>query len=124
MPTVMVVDDETVLSEVISMLIEDLGYEPIIATNGAEAIDMLCSGRPLPALIVSDVMMPRLNGIELVKRIRADPLLADIPVILMSAAASATIPTVHFLPKPFDLEELAHLIVYYVAESGRQEQGA
>jgi CheY-like chemotaxis protein len=124
MAKVMVVDDETVLSEVISMLIEDLGYEPVIATNGAEAINLLCGGDPLPALIISDVMMPRMNGIELVNRIRADQLLAGIPVILTSAAASATIPTAHFLPKPFDLEELADLINYYVTDSERQQKEA
>lgn len=86
MAKVMVVDDEDVLLEMLATLIEDLGHQAITATNGQEALALLSSTRESPALVLSDVMMPRMNGVDLARAIKTHPDFQSIPVLLMSAA--------------------------------------
>jgi len=118
MPRVMVVDDEDILVEMVASLIEDLGLQTMSATNGEEALASLNAAPEAPALILSDVMMPRMNGIELARAIKSDARLRDVPVILMSAAGRPNgIHTIDgFIHKPFDLDLLANLIERYVRD--------
>jgi CheY-like chemotaxis protein len=113
----MVVDDEDVLVEMVASLIEELGLETMVATNGEEALASLNAASEAPALILSDVMMPRMNGIELARAIKNDTRLHDVPVILMSAAGrpSGASTADGFIHKPFDLDVLANLIESYVS---------
>lgn len=115
MPKVMVVDDEDVLLEMIVLLIEDLGYEAITATNGQDALALLYSEQQQPALIISDVMMPRMSGTELARVIRSQPQLMTIPIILMSAATPPAIGPIadRFIHKPFSLDDLEALVMQY-----------
>ena len=119
MARVMIVDDEDVLLEMLATLIEDLGHEPLTATNGREALALLAESPDPPRLILSDIMMPRMGGIELASTIKSDPLLRQIPVILMSAATRPREGMVadHFVHKPCDLDVLAALIERYVDSS-------
>jgi two-component system sensor histidine kinase/response regulator len=119
MATVLVIDDEDVLLEMIATLIEEAGHRALTATNGAEALDLLHMEKEPPALIVSDVMMPRLNGIELARVIKNDAKLRYVPVILMSAAGrpSHENSADDFLHKPFDLDVLESLIQQYTERS-------
>ena len=116
MAKVMIVDDEDVLLEMIVLLIEELGHQPVLATNGQEALAFLSRQTELPALIISDVMMPRMGGIELARTIKATPGWDTIPIVLMSAAGRPRAQHVadSFLPKPFELDTLAALIENYV----------
>ena len=115
MGQVLVVDDEYVLLEMIVALIEDLGYESLVATNGDEALDVLHNQPDPPALIISDVMMPKMNGIELLQSLQASSQYRDVPFILMSAAGRP--PNSHgesfFLHKPFSIDTLVELIERY-----------
>jgi CheY-like chemotaxis protein len=112
----MVVDDEDVLVEMVASLIEELGLEPDVAANGAEALALLSCCEEPPALIISDVMMPRMNGVELARALKHDPRLKHVPVILMSAAGfpAASHLADGFIHKPFELDTLASLIERYV----------
>jgi CheY-like chemotaxis protein len=116
MPRVMVVDDEDVLVEMLAALIEDMGLQTIVATNGEDALASLVDAPEAPALILSDVMMPRMNGVELARAIKAHPRLQGVPIVLMSAAGrpSGTHTADGFINKPFDLDTLANLIEHYV----------
>jgi CheY-like chemotaxis protein len=116
MATVLIVDDEDTLLAMVAELIEDLGHQPICATDGREALEKLRAHGQLPALIISDIMMPRMNGAALVEAIRSDPQLRTLPIILMSAAARPrdSRDGDHFLPKPFDLDVLTALIERYI----------
>ena len=116
MAKVMIVDDEDVLLEMIVLLIEELGYQAVLATNGQEALAFLSHQSELPALIISDVMMPRMNGVELARAIKTTPGWNTIPIILMSAAGRPRANHVadSFLAKPFELDTLAALIENYV----------
>lgn len=116
MAVVLVVDDEDVLVEMIASLVEDLGHTPVVATNGREALELLRRGPP-PTLIISDLMMPKMNGAELTSAIRGDRALSHIPIILMSAALRSQdqIPADRFIHKPFDLNALTELIEQFIA---------
>lgn len=118
MPLVMVVDDEDVLVEMVASLIEDLGLQALVATNGEEALSSLTTVPEAPALILSDVMMPRMNGIELARMLKRDPRLKNVPIILMSAAGRPidTQAADGFVHKPFDLDMLSKLIERYASE--------
>ena len=84
---VLVVDDDPVILKLLTVNFELEGYEVCTATQGAEALDVARGRRP--DVVVSDIMMPVMSGIDLVVQMKADPDLADIPVLLLSAKAQA-----------------------------------
>jgi two-component system, OmpR family, alkaline phosphatase synthesis response regulator PhoP len=79
---VMVVDDEADIVELIRYNLKSEGYEVITARNGMEALDKLGT---LPDLIILDLMMPVMDGLETCKRLKADPRTARIPVLFLTA---------------------------------------
>lgn len=104
---ILVVDDEPLIREVLGELLADEGYLVGRAADGQEALDQV-DARP-PDLIVSDVTMPRIGGVELVRRLRARGL--SVPVILVSANyAMVDLPGVRFVAKPFDFDHLMDVI--------------
>lgn len=115
MAKVLIVEDEDSLLYMVADLIEDLGHEPVLATNGGEALQTLRDTAHPPALIITDVMMPRMSGIALVETLKRDERLRTVPVIMMSAAGRPSNSAIadHFVAKPFDLEVLAELIEQY-----------
>ena len=117
MANVLIVDDEDVLVEMIAALVEELGHTPIMASNGRAALTVLERSRPLPALIISDLMMPKMSGADLTRAVKDDPRLRHIPVILMSAASrpGEGVKADRFLHKPFDLDTLATMIEQAIA---------
>ncbi|TMC02781.1 MAG: response regulator [Chloroflexi bacterium] len=82
-PRVLVVDDAVIVREVERSILEQAGYEVEAAGDGLEAMSLLAE-RPCD-LVVSDIDMPRMNGLELTARIRATPRFAQLPVILVTA---------------------------------------
>jgi CheY-like chemotaxis protein len=110
--TILVVDDEQVLLEMLEDLLTDAGYRVCTARNGREALAHLTH---TPAdLVLTDVMMPLMDGPALYHAMRANPAYAAIPVLLMSMAGSAALPAElmehdhdhAFILKPFKLEGL------------------
>lgn len=111
MKSVLVVDDEPVIRDVVAEALRDEGYAVTTARDGRMALDLLA--REPPDLVVMDVMMPGMNGREAYLAMRSRPDLPMIPVILMSAAISTEMldPSISgFLPKPFDLNDLVLLV--------------
>ena len=98
----------------------------VAATNGQEALEALRDEATAPMLVISDVMMPLMNGIALARAIRADPLLHDVPIILMSAAGRAPHDDLadHFIHKPFDLERIEQLVRQYARSFDAKAQRA
>jgi DNA-binding response OmpR family regulator len=83
MSRILVVDDDQFAAELFAALLRHLGYEVAFATSGAAALEHLDGG--LPDLVILDVMMPELNGVELLRLIRANAKTADVPVVMYSA---------------------------------------
>lgn len=112
MQTILVVEDELPIAEIIIAILRETGYETVVASNGQEAF--ACLEMIRPDLILSDIMMPVMDGRELCKRLRVHPQHNSIPVILMSAAYSSVIldgcKHVAFLKKPFEVQELVRTL--------------
>jgi CheY-like chemotaxis protein len=89
MPTVLVVDDDRELREALVEALEEAGYRAHQAANGRQALERL--GDAVPDAILVDVMMPIMNGVELLRALRADPDLKRIPVILMTGVNDSMI---------------------------------
>lgn len=82
MTTVLIVDDEYLVADILSLALEDEGYLTVKAGNGAKALEILARERP--ELIITDYMMPGMNGIELAEAVRRNPQFGSTPIILMS----------------------------------------
>jgi CheY-like chemotaxis protein len=111
--TVLVVDDEFGTVEVLVAALEDAGYRVLTAANGRRALERLEENKP--DLVVSDFMMPLMDGAAMVQAMRANPAFRDIPVIMVSAAPEAALRR-HldgyeaFLRKPFRIPALLEII--------------
>ncbi|HEX9369752.1 MAG TPA: response regulator [Roseiflexaceae bacterium] len=114
MATILVVDDEAPIVDLLVDIVEERGHTALRANNGAEALSIAHSARP--DLIISDVMMPALDGYALLGALRTAPELAKISIILMSAAfPQRGIPPAHpaadgYLRKPFDINSVEAIL--------------
>ena len=107
MATILVVEDEVIIGDLLFEALTEEGYTVARASNGQQAL--ACLEDSLPDLVLSDVMMNRMDGRDLIRRMQAHPIYRTIPVILMSAASppsSRDYPHAAFLAKPFDIQLL------------------
>lgn len=111
---VLVVEDEADTRELVASLLEFEGLTVARAADGMEALAVLRSG-VRPCVIVTDLMMPRMDGWELARRMKQDPEYADLPVILVSGVADLArraheLSADAFLTKPVDVDQLLALV--------------
>jgi CheY-like chemotaxis protein len=111
--TVLIVDDEFGGSDVLAAALEDEGYRVFTAANGRRALERLAENKP--DLVISDFMMPLMNGAQLGLAMRADPSYQDIPMIMISAVAEESVRERFsdyqaFLRKPFRVSTLLESI--------------
>lgn len=114
--SVLVLDDDRDLSEMVKDLVEEQGYRAICAGNGREALAVL--ERERPCLMLVDVFMPVMNGVEFLRAIKRNAALAGIPRVLMTAANDQMIGVkedVSVLYKPVDFESLKRILHKYCA---------
>ena len=122
MTTVLVVDDERTIRELVVEVLRDEGYAAVGAADGRDALAAL--ERDAPDLVLMDVMMPELDGASAYLAMRNGPAGLAVPVILMSAAFDPDrLPegVAGFLPKPFDLDRLLGLVARVLAEEPNRE---
>jgi CheY-like chemotaxis protein len=110
--TVLVVDDDDNLRETICDMLVGEGYKALAACNGQEALSVLRANAP-PCLILLDLMMPVMNGWEFLDAQIKDPVLALIPVVVLSASHDPAGPAVTKITKPVDFKTLAQAIAKY-----------
>jgi DNA-binding response OmpR family regulator len=110
-PTILVADDEEDLRELVSYRLSRSGYEVVEAVDGQEALEL--ATEHTPDLMVLDVMMPRLDGYELTRRVREQDSLRGVPVILLTARSQESdvsrgfdVGADDYLKKPFNPDEL------------------
>jgi CheY-like chemotaxis protein len=118
---ILVVDDEPLILEVLGSVLVDEGFRVQTAADGQAALEVLAGG--LPDLIISDVMMPRLGGLEFLAHVRERA--PTLPVILFSAVHQRMRPHDRDLPdhtvfvtKPFDLEALLAIVERLTGSGG------
>jgi len=88
-PLILVVEDDDDIRATVVEVFAYEGYRAVGASHGAEALELLRASDPKPSLILLDLMMPLMNGVEFRERQLADPALAHIPVVILSADANA-----------------------------------
>jgi len=119
---ILIVDDTEVVAQLMSEYLRHKGYETLIAANGREGV-MLAS-QEHPQVILMDVMMPIMNGLDATKKIRADASLRDIPIIGLTALAMSSdreqclaAGMNDHISKPVEMQELVKIIERYLAQS-------
>ncbi len=107
MKTIVIVDDEFGLTDVLAATLSDVGFRTLTATNGVRGLEIM-TDHP-PDLVLLDYMMPLLDGPGVLLAMRSDPRLSGVPVIMMSSMPEASVRGrcsgyVAFLRKPFVFE--------------------
>lgn len=112
MKTILIVDDEVDITETFSGLFELHGFEVLTASNGLQALEV--AKKRTPDIIVSDCMMPVMDGLEFSRQARSDPAMGETPIVLMSAAptpqtlSNGTCEA--FIQKPFRFNDLLSVV--------------
>ena len=115
---VLIVEDDADLREMMAQLLSLEGYSAATVANGREALDYLHNGHAKPDVILLDLMMPVMDGWEFRRQQQADPAVADVPVIVLSAldqSRAADVDAEAFLKKPLDFDRLLQLVRDYCA---------
>ncbi len=123
---ILIVDDDLDTLKLVGMMLQRRGYSIVAAVNGTQALSKAASERP--DLILLDVMMPDLDGFEVCRRLRADPLFASVPILMFTAKAQVDDKVQGFeagaddyLPKP---THPAELLAHVKALLGRSKPAA
>lgn len=116
--TILVVDDDSGIREALTDILEDEGYAVRSAADGQAALDILRQQAELPALVLLDLMMPRMNGWQFRSEQQRDPTLADIPVVVISASANIhdqvqALDAAAFIAKPIEYDRLVGVVGQY-----------
>jgi two-component system alkaline phosphatase synthesis response regulator PhoP len=125
---ILAVDDERHIVRLVEVNLQRAGYDVVTAFDGREALEKVQSERP--DLIVLDVMMPYMDGFEVLKRLKQDPVTAQIPVIMLTAKAQDAdvfrgwqSGVDCYLTKPFNPMELLTFVKRIFDSSGGDEYG-
>ncbi|CAN5722174.1 Hpt domain-containing protein [soil metagenome] len=119
-PLVLVVDDSLTVRRVTQRLLLREGYRVTLAKDGLDALERLAE--EIPQIVLSDIEMPRMDGFDLVRNMRADARLRDLPVIMITSRIAqkhrdhaAELGVDHYLGKPYSEEDLLGLVLRYTA---------
>jgi len=126
-PKILIVDDEPDALEVLGFKLKEAGYAPLFAKDGARAI--LIARDERPALIVLDLMLPEVDGLEVCKILRRDPATAAIPIVMLTARAAEMdrvigleIGADDYVTKPFSPRELVLRIKKQLARAKSSDE--
>jgi CheY-like chemotaxis protein len=121
MATVLIVEDEFAIADVLEMALTDEGHRVLLAANGRQGLERLAEG-PRPDLVISDYMMPVLDGAGLLRTMREAEAQRDIPCIVMSSMPEANVRErvegyAAFVRKPFQLAAVVQLVARVLSVS-------
>ena len=112
---ILIVDDEPSIVVALKFLMEQEGYRTLVAGDGAQALSL--AARLRPNLIILDVMLPRVSGLEVCRMVRASPALRSTPVVMLTArgghaeaAAGVAVGASAYVTKPFSTAELTRIV--------------
>lgn len=122
LPLVLVVDDSITVRRVTQRLLRREGYRVALAADGLQALEQLAQERP--AVVLSDIEMPRMDGFDLARNIRADAKLKDLPIIMITSRIAEKhrehaqqLGVNHYLGKPYSEDELLALVKHYCTQA-------
>lgn len=125
---ILLVEDDRVVRRIVTTKLTGLGHSVEVAEDGREALERLTTGA-VPDLVITDQLMPRLNGLQLLREIRADPRLVTLPVIMLTSKGSErdVVAGLHaglddYVAKPFSADELAARVLMVLRRAGRRTQ--
>jgi chemosensory pili system protein ChpA (sensor histidine kinase/response regulator) len=120
-PLVLVVDDSITVRRVTQRLLQREGYRVSLAADGLQALERLADERP--AVVLSDIEMPRMDGFDLARNIRNDVRLKDLPIVMITSRIAEKhrehakeLGVDHYLGKPYSEEELLSLVKHYCTQ--------
>lgn len=112
MPRILIIDDDPDIRELVGGLLQRVGFDPLLAADGESGLEQAALHRP--DAVILDVLLPGIDGIEVLRRLRADPALRQTRVLMLSVRGEAGQRVAgldggadDYLPKPFVVEELA-----------------
>ncbi len=111
--TIVVVDDEEGIRETLKDVFEDEGYAVGVAPNGADALKLLRAMAVKPCIVILDLIMPILDGRAVFEAMKADPTLADVPIVIATSDPARAPSGVLILKKPVALELLLDTVRKY-----------
>jgi chemosensory pili system protein ChpA (sensor histidine kinase/response regulator) len=118
LPLVLVVDDSITVRRVTQRLLKREGFRVALASDGLQALDMLQAEKP--SVVLTDIEMPRMDGFDLVRNIRGDARLSDLPIIMITSRIAEKhrdyareLKVDHYLGKPYPEDELIALVRQY-----------
>ena len=121
-PLVLVVDDSLTVRRVTQRLLAREGYRVTLAKDGVEALARLAEERP--AVLLTDIEMPRMDGFDLLRNVRSEPRLAGLPVVMITSRIAqkhrdfaVELGVDHYLGKPFSEEDLLALVAQYARDA-------
>jgi len=122
MATVLIVEDEFAITDLLEMALTDEGYRVLTAANGRQGLARLAEG-PRPDLVISDYMMPVLDGVGMLQAMRETEAHRDIPCIVMSSMPEANVRErvdgyAAFVRKPFQIAALMQLVATVLRTPG------
>ncbi len=124
LPLVLVVDDSITVRRVTQRLLVREGYRVALAADGLQAIERLREERP--AVVLTDIEMPRMDGFDLTRNIRGEPNWAELPVVMITSRIApkhreqaVSLGVKHYLGKPYSEDELLRIVADYVAQASQ-----
>ncbi len=122
-PTVLVVDDSITVRKVASRQLERAGYRVLAAKDGIDALEQM--QETVPDVMLADIEMPRMDGFDLARNVRADARLKHLPIIMITSRIAdkhrnyaIEIGVNHYLGKPYDEQEMLRLVASFIVRPG------
>ena len=123
--TILIVDDEAYIVTSLEYVMQSAGFEVAVAYDGEEALEKVAE--VVPALVILDLMMPKLDGFEVCQKIRENPLWKDIRIIILTAKGRDTerkkgmsLGADDYMTKPFSTRDILNRVKELLAESENQ----
>lgn len=124
--TILIADDQMFIRRIISDYLENENYHVMEAKNGREALELFCANQQTIDLVILDIMMPELDGLEVCERIRD---ISSVPVIMLTASdddnneiKGLRLGVDEYMKKPFDNKELVQIVNRLLGNSNTQNQ--
>jgi len=121
MAKVLIVDDNRMILQALSDHLENLGYDTEVAINGLDALDLI--EEEVPDLIIMDIVMPKMGGIEATEKIKANPKTSSVPVVAFTSQSNQGQWGKLFddyLIKPFGYDELTSIVERFIGQKASE----